>query len=223
MSWWLITFARLDTARYLSHLDTARALQRSFRRASIEIALSQGMRPKPALSLPLPLPVGAAGRDELAVVELVEAHSAEGLVAALREATPPGITVTRAECAGERHPRPQARRAQYTCRVKGDGAAFAAAVTRFATESHVERRRLSPKGERTLDLKEFVVDTYVKAGESETELGFTIFHRHDGAARPQEYVDLIAEWAQADASMHDLTRVGIDWQGVLRPETGRRE
>ena len=72
MSWWLISFARRGPARYLSHLDTARAVQRTFARAGVPIALSHGMRPKPRLSLPLPLPVGAAGDEELAVVEVPE-------------------------------------------------------------------------------------------------------------------------------------------------------
>ena len=70
MTWWLLTFARRGPARYLSHLDTSRAMQRTFARAGVPLALTQGMRPKPRLSLPLPLPVGAAGCEELAVVEL---------------------------------------------------------------------------------------------------------------------------------------------------------
>jgi len=70
VSWWLLTFARSGPARYLSHLDTARAMQRVFARAGVPIALSEGMRPKPRISLPLPLPVGAAGRAELVVVEV---------------------------------------------------------------------------------------------------------------------------------------------------------
>ena len=72
MTFWLVSFARSGPARYLSHLDTSRVVQRTFARAGVPIALSQGMRPKPRLSLPLPLPVGAAGADELAVVEVPE-------------------------------------------------------------------------------------------------------------------------------------------------------
>ena len=72
MSFWLVAFARTGPARYLSHLDTSRAIQRTFARAGVPIALSQGMRPKPRLSLPLPLPVGAAGADELAVIEVTD-------------------------------------------------------------------------------------------------------------------------------------------------------
>ena len=70
MSWWLITFARRGSARYLSHLDTSRVVQRTFARAGVPIALSEGRRPKPRISLPLPLPVGAAGASELAVIEV---------------------------------------------------------------------------------------------------------------------------------------------------------
>ena len=61
---------RTGPASYLSHLDTARALQRTFARAGVVLALSEGFRPKPRFSLPLPLPVGAAGLDELCVVEV---------------------------------------------------------------------------------------------------------------------------------------------------------
>ena len=40
MSWWLLTFCREYPARYLSHLDTVRALQRTFARARVPIARS---------------------------------------------------------------------------------------------------------------------------------------------------------------------------------------
>ena len=43
MSWWLVGFARRGPARYLSHLDTARTVQRTFARAGVPIALSHGM------------------------------------------------------------------------------------------------------------------------------------------------------------------------------------
>ena len=90
MTWWLITFSRRGPARYLSHLDTQRVVQRTFARAGVPIALSQGMRPKPRLLAPLPLPVGAAGASELAVVEVPE-DTAVGTttLGALREASPP--------------------------------------------------------------------------------------------------------------------------------------
>ena len=66
------------------------------------------MRPKPRLSLPLPLPVGAAGCEELAVVEVPDDQP--GTAAALRElraAAPPGLTPLAIVVVGDQRPRPQ--------------------------------------------------------------------------------------------------------------------
>ncbi len=215
MTWWLISFARLGSARYLSHLDTSRVVQRTFARAGVPIALSHGMRPKPRVSLPLPLPVGAAGASELAVVEVPEDVAATtGVLRALREASPPGVRLLRVVDAGERHPRPQARAAEYACVLDGDAGAIAAAVERYNEAENAIRERVSPKGTRRLDLKDYAGDVVATPVEGGARLSFTIRRRSDGAARPQELIDLIAEWAEVDPVMRGLERLGIAWDDV---------
>ena len=215
MSWWLVSFARRGSARYLSHLDTARVVQRTFARAGVPIALSQGMRPKPRLSLPLPLPVGAEGCDELAVVEVPDGIAADAAtLKALRLASPPGFDPLRIVDAGERHPRPQASEAAYACVVDGDAGAVVAAVERYNDARDAVRERVSPKGTRRLDLKEYAGSIMAAPVDGGVRLEFTIRHRSDGAARPQELIDLIAEWAGADAAMRGLERRSIAWKDV---------
>jgi radical SAM-linked protein len=215
MSWWLLSFARRGPARYLSHLDTARVVQRTFARAGVPIALSQGMRPKPRLSLPLPLPVGAEGLDELAVVEVPEGTPADaGALKALRAASPPGFEPLRIVDAGERHVRPQVREATYACVLDGDAGAVMTAVERYNDTEDAVRERVSPKGTRRLDLKEYAGSIAATPGDDGTRLEFTIRHRSDGAARPQELVDLIAEWAEVDPAMRRLERLRVTWKDV---------
>ena len=212
MTWWLITFSRRGPARYLSHLDTARVVQRTFARAGVPIALSEGMRPKPRLSLPLPLPVGAAGSAELAVVEVPEGTEATAAVlGTLRDASPPGVVLEEIAEVREGHPRPQAREAEYRCVLDGDAGAIAAAVERYNDAENAVRRRVSPKGTRTLDLKKYAGSVAATPEEGGARLGFTIRHRSDGAARPQELIDQIAEWAQVEPVMRSLERVHITW------------
>lgn len=212
MSWWLVAFARRGTARYLSHLDTARTVQRTFARAGVPIALSHGMRPKPRLSLPLPLPVGAAGDEELAVVEVPEGVDASAAtLKALRVASPPGFEPLSIVDAGEQHPRPQPRTAEYACLLDGDAGAILAAVERYNDAEDAIRERVSPKGTRRLDLKEYAGDVSATPVEGGARLGFTIRHRRDGAARPQELIDLIAEWAEVEPAMRGLQRLHIAW------------
>jgi radical SAM-linked protein len=215
VTWWLLTFSRGGPATYLSHLDTARAMQRTFARAGVPIALSQGMRPKPRLSLPLPLPVGAAGCEELAVVEVPD--DLPGPAAALRElraVAPPGLRPLAIIVVGDQHPRPQALEARYACLLEGDAGAVQAAVERYATEVSVVRERVSPKGRRTLDLKEYVVHAAVEALPGGTRLSVAIRHRDDGAARPQEFIDLIASWAEVEPVMRGLERRRVTWKGL---------
>lgn len=215
MTWWQLTFARCGPACYLSHLDTTRAVQRTFARAGIPVGLTHGMRPKACVALPLPLPVGAAGREELAVVEVTDDYTEPATaLAQLRVAAPPGLVPLAIVSTGERHPRLQPSLAEYTCLVCGDADRLAQAVARFAREPHLMRERVSPKGTRMLDLKEYVVATSARPVEGGAELGFTVRHRSTGAARPQEYVDLIAEWAGVEPVMRSLERVRVTWKDV---------
>ena len=225
MTWWLITFARRGPARYLSHLDTSRVLQRTFARAGVPIALSQGMRPKPRISLPLPLPVGAAGTSELAVIEVPEGVTATtGVLRALRDASPPGVEPLDIVDVGERHPRPQASAAEYACLLDGDAGAIAAAVERYNETDHAIRERVSPKGTRRLDLKDYAGDVVATPVEGGARVGFTIRRRSDGAARPQELIDLIAEWAEVEPAMRGLERLAIAWDhGLPSPQAGQRK
>ena len=212
MSWWLVSFARRGSARYLSHLDTARVVQRTFARAGVPIALSQGMRPKPRLSLPLPLPVGAEGCDEVAVVEVPQGTAADAqALKALCAASPPGFEPLRIVDAGERHPRPQAREAVYACVLDGDAGAIVAAVERYSDAEDAVRDRVSPKGTRRLDLKEYAGNVVATPVDGGARLEFAIRHRSDGAARPQELIDLIAEWAEVEPVMRGLERLRIAW------------
>ncbi len=122
-------FERRGAARYLSHLDTARALQRTFARAGLQLALSEGMRPKPRLSLGLPLPVGVAGLDELATAELAagETDRPHEVLARLRSAAPEGLAPLAVEMSQKRV-RLEAVEAEYECLVPADAAALTAAA-----------------------------------------------------------------------------------------------
>jgi radical SAM-linked protein len=217
-SHWLLWFARGGPASYLSHLDTARALQRTFARAGIQLALSEGFRPKVRFSLPLPLPVGAAAFEELAVAEVTpDAPVPADALLALRAAAPQGLPPLRLRAFVAR-PRPRATLARYAGDLRGDVAALADAASWYAAQEEVTVERVSPKGRRTLDLKSYVRDLLVEAVPGGVRVTFTVRHRQDGAARPQEVVDLLAGRAVCEPVVHRLTRLGVSYEGLPRDE-----
>jgi len=218
MSWWLVSFARDGAARYISHLDTMRVVQRTFARADIELALSQGMRPKPRLSLPLPLPTGAAARDELAVVEVVEKTPTAALperLRALRAAAAEGFAFERLALVEER-PRPQAAAAAYECRLRAPQAAVEAALAAFSAAPEVTVVRRSPKGSRTVELKKYVGELSASPRGVDTKVCFTLRYGPGGSARPDEVVGALSSRLGIEPVVLDLVRVGVRWKG-LRP------
>ena len=213
--WWLITFDRDGGAAYLSHLDTARAWQRTFARAGIELALTQGMRPKQRLILGLPLPVGAAARDELLCCEVAEAVNLEPAraLAALGAAAPFGLRPTSLSTS-LLHPRPVPVLATYECQLAVTPDQLAPALDWFAAAGAVPYERVSPKGRRHLDLKEFITDVWQTPAQGGSRLGFAVRHRQDGAARPKEFVDVLAIRLGVDMVMRALLRTRVTYQGL---------
>jgi radical SAM-linked protein len=84
-------------ARFLSHHDVVRLMERAAARAQLPLTYSRGFNPRPKLSLPLPRPVGVASRCELMVIELDGEAEAELLAGRLRRQLPEGMTVLRAD------------------------------------------------------------------------------------------------------------------------------
>lgn len=222
MTWIVLRFARGGRARYISHLDTARALQRTFARAGISLAMSAGMRPKPRISLGLPLPVGVEGRDEVAVAEVTGdvTHPGE-FVERLREAAAEGLLPTAVELWPQR-PRLDPVAARYECLTELDGTAAEAAVQAFGAAEEILVERVSPKGRRVVDLKRLVTVDGVRRAPEGWWVGFTVRHRADGAARPEEVVRWLLGGDAAPPPAARIVRLGVEYTGVpVRP--GSRE
>ncbi|MDP2857235.1 MAG: TIGR03936 family radical SAM-associated protein [Bacillota bacterium] len=91
-----VVFSKDGAARYISHLDLCRTLERAFRRASIPVSYSQGFNPKPRFSVASALMLGARASAEIMDVRLDEDMRPEDFVSKLRSALAPGIQVEKA-------------------------------------------------------------------------------------------------------------------------------
>jgi radical SAM-linked protein len=222
VSWLLVHFERRGAARYLSHLDTARALQRTFARAGLQLALSEGMRPKPRFSLGLPLPVGVAGVDELAAAELAgsEPNEPQVILTRLAAAAPEGLLPLAVEVS-EQRVRLEPLRADYECLVDVSAAELSAAAAEFALAETSPVERVSPKGRRQVDLKRFVAGVDVEPAGGGSALRFSVRHRSDGAARPDEVVRELLRRAGCDDVAPLVTRVTVVYDGLPVGARGR--
>ncbi len=87
-------FKKGEEARYLSHLDFQRALQRLLRRAGLPLLYSSGFNPHPLISYASALPVGATGECEVVELQTEEMPESEA-IALLTARETPGLSCVR--------------------------------------------------------------------------------------------------------------------------------
>jgi radical SAM-linked protein len=88
-----ITFSKTEEMRYTGHLDLHRTWERTFRRAKLPIAYSQGFHPQPKINLAAALPLGFTSQAEVGDFWLEKDLPLEEIEKSLTQALPPGIKV----------------------------------------------------------------------------------------------------------------------------------
>lgn len=91
-----ILFEKKGKAKYISHLDLMRTMQRVFLRAGLKIKHTEGFNPHPYIVFCLPMSVGAESICELMDFDLVEDMDLSIIPEKLTSVMPEGITVKKA-------------------------------------------------------------------------------------------------------------------------------
>ncbi len=92
-----LTFSKVGPTRFIGHLDLSRTLERSFNRARIPIAYSQGFNRRPRMSLAAALPLGFTSEFELADIWLTEELDPAFVRQEMMQKMAPGIFVNQIE------------------------------------------------------------------------------------------------------------------------------
>ena len=89
-------FSKDGAARYISHLDLARTLERSFNRAKLPVAYTRGFNRRPRMQFASALPLGYTSVCEIADVLLAERLEPEEAKAQMMSRMAPGIVILEA-------------------------------------------------------------------------------------------------------------------------------
>ncbi len=97
MSKYVIEFSKSGIIKYTSHLDMVRLFKRTFKKAGIHLAHSQGFNPHPKMTFPLPLSLGYESNCELLEIEIDESKtdflSSADIIERMNSLLPEGIRV----------------------------------------------------------------------------------------------------------------------------------
>ncbi len=86
-------FSKGGPARYISHLDLARTLERALNRARLPVAYTQGFNRRPRLQFAAALPLGFTSEAELGDVWLLESVEPAAAHAKMMGRMAPGIVI----------------------------------------------------------------------------------------------------------------------------------
>lgn len=92
-----IKYEKTGLLKFISHLELARTMERSFRRDKWPLKFSEGFNPHPKISYAAPLPVGASSKYELMEVELTESIDLESMIKRQETFLPNGIKFVEAK------------------------------------------------------------------------------------------------------------------------------
>lgn len=211
-----IAYSKLETAKYIAHLDLTRVFERAMRRANIPMAYSEGFNPHPKIAFGSALAVGVEGEREYVDLELSRDMDIGEVLGRLQEQLPSGIRLLEGRVleAGSKALMAVLNSASYRIRV---AMALPIAPERLAEgidawlkREHIPFARYSKKGRTDKDIRPWVksltgtVEGDAVVLELEVEVG------NSGGVRPEEVV----------ASLRDLENLPFDLDSIQIKRTG---
>jgi radical SAM-linked protein len=150
-------FSKMDGAKFISHLDTQRVLQRALRRAKLPVAYSSGFNPHPLLSFVLALPVGMQSDSEYMDITMQQDISPEAFISAMNAVLPGGFYIHEAHAVENSYPSLTKRvvAASYTA-ILDDIAGVEDEIRQFLEKDSVKVMKKGKGGLRELDIRPLV-------------------------------------------------------------------
>lgn len=192
-----LTFSKQGPARYIGHLDLARAVERALNRAQLPVAYSQGFNRRPRLSLAAALPLGYTSRAELADVWLSEILAVDRFQERLNATLPPGIEVFTVEEVPLSAPSLQQLMAEAEYDVQfldqPDSVALQTGIDRLLASEMIlqERRRAKDQRRQSYDLRPLVLALSLQPTPEGRCLSMRLVHTSGQTGRPDDVLTVL--------------------------------
>jgi radical SAM-linked protein len=187
-----VTFSKTEAMRYTGHLDLHRAWERTFRRANLPLAYSQGFHPQPRLNLASALPLGLTSQCELLDAWLEIPQPIDQVFTSLANAAPPGIQLSRIEEITERLPalQTQVTSADYTVTLLDSFPDLDERLVNLTASQSLSRQRRG----KDYDLRPLIENIALLPADQDGQQRFhlRLSAREAATGRPEEVLAVLA-------------------------------
>ncbi len=202
-------YHKFGRAKYISHLDLYRTIQRAFQRAKLPIWYTQGFNPHIYLTFALPIALGYEGVNESFDFRLTTDIPLEEATKRLNGAMPEGIVI--------RAIQPPVRKANDIERADYELTMSCKALpteqlseklTEFLAQDAIETEKRTKKGMKMIDLKPMILAQQVCCLEM-VKLNITLPAGTQVNTNPTLLTDAFAKWADIDLDYHNIRRLKV--------------
>jgi radical SAM-linked protein len=181
-----LRFAKEGTARFLSHHDLLRALERALRRSNLPLRMTEGFNPHPRLSLPTALGIGVESRAEVAEIELDQWMSPREVQRRLAPELPAGTSLDIVELVSRRD-RARIASVTYELALPADRLPAPEALSAVLAKREIPVERRTDKWCKVVDIRKYLVELRVADGRLCARIRVT----DTGTARPEEVLEAL--------------------------------
>lgn len=211
-----IAFTKVEEAKYIAHLDLARVVERSMRRAGIRMAYSEGFNPHPKISFGSALAVGVEGEREYVDIEVAQELELKEILGRLQEQLPRGIRLLEGQiiASGTKALMAVLNAASYRITVAMGlpvtEERLQEAIASWLDRKEIQYLRFSKKGQVEKDIRPWVkqLEGHIEGDEAIFELEVEVGNQ--GSVRPEEVI----------ASLCDLEKLPLDLDILRTKRTG---
>ena len=180
-----IIFSKTEAMRYTGHLDLHKTWERTFRRARLPLAYSQGFHPQPRLNLACALPLGFTSECEVLDAWLEQEIPVEEVKNALDPSLPPGIIVSKISIVDQHLPalQTQVLSADYVITLLQPPADLIEQIERLVSANSIQRIRRN----KPYDLRPLIEDLQIiSTVNDQPGLALRMSAREAATGRPEE-------------------------------------
>ena len=201
-----LIYSRGEAVKYVSHLDFIKVFERTLRRASIEVAFSQGFNPRMLLVFGNPLPVGLTSDFELLDITFAKPYEKDFIVKTLNAYLPGDIKIRSAEELTKPYKAILSSYsfAEYTGTIEGITSEDANALnSSFKNSFVITVMKRSKSGEKEVDIKP-MIKSFEVSGNC---LKISTVTGQEGSLRPELALSGVAKLANIDCTLTDIHKI----------------
>lgn len=209
-----LIFSKDGPARYISHLDLARTLERALNRAKIPVSYTQGFNRRPRMQMATALPLGYTSEYELADIMLAEAMEPELARQQLMARMAPGIVILQVQDVPINAPSLQSvtQSSTYVATPLDpvDFAALQSTIAEILAAEKLERKRERRGKIKRYDLRPLILNLSATRDEAgQVQIQMTLCLEPSKTGRPDEVLEALG----LDALDMRIHRTGMELNG----------